>query len=628
MTSSDPSHHGPHFTSCKSREQETFRCWWSSGSFQNLSESGALRVFYLKKSNSVSSEWRECPEYSASVENECYFNRNHTVIWTNYCVELRSQNLNVTYDQFCFTVEGIVHPDPPVSLNWTLLNVSVSGLHYDIMMRWKAPPSADVKLGWITLVYEVQYRSRNSSHWNALDVDSGTQQTIYGLQTEQDYEVRVRCKMLAFSNYGEFSDPVFVYVPGVPSKESVFPVTLVLIFGAVGLITFLMLIIVSQQQRLMVILLPPVPAPKIKGIDPELLKKGKLDELNFILSGGGMGGLHSYTQDLYQDDPWVEFIEVDVEEAELQEKEDNPNSDTQRLLAPPHLSQHTHLGRTHTLSPEDDSGRASCYDLNLPEQEALLLMTALLSGQPHKGESHLGNQTQANTPDLEVPEVPIPGQAPVVGVHPLVHTQLGGPQSWVNMDFYAQVSDVTPAGGVVLSPSLQPHSQENTATTEESKRKAGEEGGEEESEAEEERRREKQEQVQLLVLNPRDGDYTVESSACLVTAPLSPLPGEVYQTVAPQSLETKPQQEAFMHPGVLVGEYQSPYILPESPPAMFLPPVSDYTVVQDVDSQHSLLLNPSSPHTPPCCLPQHPTKPLPAMPMGYLSPDLLGNLSP
>ena len=50
---SDPFLRGPHFTSCKSHEQETFRCWWSSGSFQNLSEPGALRVFYLKKSKWV-----------------------------------------------------------------------------------------------------------------------------------------------------------------------------------------------------------------------------------------------------------------------------------------------------------------------------------------------------------------------------------------------------------------------------------------------------------------------------------------------------------------------------------------------------------------------------------------------
>lgn len=39
----------PHFTDCVSRDLETFQCWWSPGSFQNLSSTGDLRVFYLKK---------------------------------------------------------------------------------------------------------------------------------------------------------------------------------------------------------------------------------------------------------------------------------------------------------------------------------------------------------------------------------------------------------------------------------------------------------------------------------------------------------------------------------------------------------------------------------------------------
>lgn len=45
FSASDPNG-GPHFTGCRSREQETFRCWWSAGTFQNLTEPGALRVFY------------------------------------------------------------------------------------------------------------------------------------------------------------------------------------------------------------------------------------------------------------------------------------------------------------------------------------------------------------------------------------------------------------------------------------------------------------------------------------------------------------------------------------------------------------------------------------------------------
>lgn len=61
-------------------------------------------------------------------------------------------------------------------------------------------------------------------------------------------------------------------------------------------------------------------------------QKGKLEELNVFLSGGGMGGLPLYAQDFYEDEPWVEFIEVDAKDPDTGEKEDSQSSDTQRLL--------------------------------------------------------------------------------------------------------------------------------------------------------------------------------------------------------------------------------------------------------------------------------------------------------
>lgn len=65
------------------------------------------------------------------------------------------------------------------------------------------------------------------------------------------------------------------------------------------------------------------------------LQKGKLDELNFILSSGGMGSLPSYAPKFYQDEPWVEFIEVDVDEGDAGEKLDSQDSDTLKLLGLP-----------------------------------------------------------------------------------------------------------------------------------------------------------------------------------------------------------------------------------------------------------------------------------------------------
>uniref|UniRef100_A0A4W6CJZ9 Growth hormone receptor n=1 Tax=Lates calcarifer TaxID=8187 RepID=A0A4W6CJZ9_LATCA len=584
----------PHFTECVSRDQETFRCWWSPGTFHNLSSPGALRVFYLKK-DSASREWKECPEYIHS-NRECFFDVNHTSVWVPYCMQLRSQdNVNFFNEDYCFTVENIVRPDPPVSLNWTLLNISPSGLSYDVMVNWEPPPSADVGAGWMRVEYEIQYRERNATNWEALEMQPRTQQTIYGLHIGKEYEVHIRCRMQAFTKFGEFSDSIFIQVTEIPSRETTLPLTLILVFGIVGILILIMLIVVSQQRRFMMILLPPVPAPKIKGIDPELLKKGKLDELNFILSGGGMGGLPAYAPDFYQDEPWVEFIEVDAEDADTGEKEDNQGSDTQRLLGLPQpASHHMNIGCSNTVSfPDDDSGRASCYDHDVPEQDTVMLMATLLPGQPEDGEA-----------SLIVERAPTPER----GERPLIQTQTTGPQTWVNTDFYAQVSNVMPSGGVVLSPGQQLRIQESTSATEEETQKKGKESeGSEETEG----KKQKEPQFQLLVSTARQ----------ISTPPISPMPGAEYQTIQhPQPAETKPAAAAE--------DNQSPYILPDSPQSQLFAPVSDYTVVQEVDSQHSLLLNPPPHQSPPPCLPPHPLKALPAMPVGYITPDLLGNLSP
>lgn len=56
-----------------------------------------------------------------------------------------------------------------------------------------------------------------------LELESGTQQSIYGLHTDKEYEVRVRCKMSAFDNFGEFSDHIIVHVAQIPSKGKMMP---------------------------------------------------------------------------------------------------------------------------------------------------------------------------------------------------------------------------------------------------------------------------------------------------------------------------------------------------------------------------------------------------------------------
>uniref|UniRef100_A0A3B4A0E8 Fibronectin type-III domain-containing protein n=1 Tax=Periophthalmus magnuspinnatus TaxID=409849 RepID=A0A3B4A0E8_9GOBI len=534
----------PHFTECISREMATFSCWWSTGSFQNISSPEDLKVFYERKRYFPGKTDRnECPQYNY-LNQECFFDANHTTAWDTYCLELYVHNVTYANEDDCFTLPYI---DPPVALNWTLLNLSPSGLSYDVLVSWKPPPSADVKSGWMRVEYELQYRELNSTKWKNLEIQYDPQQTIYGLHVGREYEVHIRSKMKAFVKFGEFSKSIFIQIEGRTS----FPVMLALIFGISGIFIIIMFIVVSQHQRLIMILLPPVPAPKIKGIDSELLKKGKLEELNLILSGGGMGGLSAHAPDFYQDEPWVEFIEVDIDGADSSEKEDNQGSDTQRLLA-------LRLFWFIFSFPDDDSGRASCYDLDHPDQDPLIPMATLLPGQPEDREASADRD------------------------------QTTAPQTWVNTDFYAQVSNVMPSGGVVLSPGQQLRAQENQ---EDAKKGSKKETCDDNA---------KDIHFQLLVVDPENTEIKQNS-----TPSTSPVSNEGYQTVPLQTVDPNP-----------IEEQQSPYILtPDSPQSPPFTPVADYTVVQEVDTP------------PPSCQSQHPLKSLPAMPVDYITPDLFGHLS-
>lgn len=151
---------GPKITECRSPEQETFTCRWSAGNYRNLTERGRLKFFYTKGKNQ---NWRECPMY-ISRENSCYFNQSYTSE-TKYCVQLKS---DITHHQRCFTLDDIVKPDAPVSLNWALLNISQSGLLMDIQLWWEDPATADISSGRIPRKFEIQYKARDAEHWDSV----------------------------------------------------------------------------------------------------------------------------------------------------------------------------------------------------------------------------------------------------------------------------------------------------------------------------------------------------------------------------------------------------------------------------------------------------------------------------
>ncbi|KAL6097153.1 ghr [Pungitius sinensis] len=546
----------PHITGCVSTNMETFRCRWNVGHSQNVSEPGDLRLFYINKKPPPNSpkEWSECPHYSTDRPNECFFDENHTSIWECYRVQLRSRDQATLYDENLFHVEDIVQPDPPIYLNWTLLNVSFTGTYYDIMLTWKPPESADVGMGWMTLIYDVQYRNVKSDVWEQTDLVKVTHRSLYALRTDVNHEVRVRCKMSGGKEFGEFSDPVFVHVP---FKAWRFPVVPLLVLGTLCLVTILMLVIISKQKRIMVILLPPVPGPKIRGIDSDLLEKGKLKELKSIL-----GGPPVLRPELYNNDPWVEFIDLDFEE----------HSDRLTDLDTDCLVERSLSSNWSPLSigfRDDDSGRASCCDPDLPSDPELSPFVPLIPNQTNGKEP---TYTTTSEPSSDVH-----GAAP--GDPRLVALGREG--------LYTQVSEVRPSGTVLLSPEEQPETRKDLVKD----ITAGKE----------------KKDLQLLVVNPDHGGYTSELNAGKVSPASSS--GDVSET----------RQTG----GVLILSQPFGHDQDSDPTVSPLSPAPVYTLVEGVGKQNSLLLTPNSIPAPQVTI----TKVMPT-PGGYLTPDLMGSVTP
>ncbi|XP_028603804.2 growth hormone receptor isoform X1 [Podarcis muralis] len=450
----------PQFIKCRSPELETFSCYWKNGNFSHLTAAGAVKLVYAKRNLEKLGKWKECPDYVTAGENSCYFNKTYTSIWVPYCVRL--VNGSKMYDELCFRVEDLVIPDPPIGLNWTVLNTSPIGIYTDIQVTWKPPPSADVQNGWITLHYQLQYKEVNETEWKKLEPKAATMFPVYSLKTCHDYEIRVRAQGVS-EMYGDFSDTLYVSFDSagkVPcdDEEFSFPWPMVFAFGTLGVMVMLTGLLFSKQKKLKILILPPVPVPKIKGIDPDLFKKGKLDEVNSILASHG-----SCMPPLYGDDSWVEFIELDIDEAE----ERNEGLDTDRLLSDDHLKSQGCLGVR-----DDDSGRASCCEPDIPETDFSASDTCDGTSDidqskkaNHKEEDLLGLDQKDNEKPASglqgVPDRPGEDEQPKAHVSVAdtikttslpVKTQLSNQNSMANIDFYTLVSDITPGGRVVLSP--------------------------------------------------------------------------------------------------------------------------------------------------------------------------------
>lgn len=321
----------PKLTSCRSPEKETFTCWWQPGYDGGLPTTYAL--YYLKDNSDTI---YECPDYHTAGENSCFFNKNDTSVWVNYNITVVATNaLGSNFsDPEDVDVAYIVQPHTPenVTVNvmedkgWPFLRVS-----------WESPHKADIRSGWITLIYELRVKLEGEDEWEEHHAGQQKMFNIFSIRSGSTYLVQVRCKP-DHGFWSEWSSTTYVKVPEYFFRERSLWI-LVTVFSSFTLI-ILLWILHMNSHSLKHCLLPPVPGPKIKGFDQQIFKNGRSDDILSAL----MVPNFPPTKSSNYEDLLVEYLEVYVSEEQELILEENKDS----------------CLKSDSSTCDSDSGRGSC----------------------------------------------------------------------------------------------------------------------------------------------------------------------------------------------------------------------------------------------------------------------------
>ncbi|XP_051913435.1 prolactin receptor-like isoform X2 [Hippocampus zosterae] len=271
----------PHIYKCRSPNLEVFTCWWHP--LGNLTE--GEEVNYVLTYSRDKGPKRECPDYTSAGANSCHFDSSHTFIWNIYCMNVTAvmARQNVTSPQHCLDVADIVQTEAPVNLTYQLMDAGGDEMGHDVLLSWTYPRPSDLKYGWITLVYELQYRQVSEpDKWKVKQSLRDPEVKLLGLPIN-DYVFRVRCRSQNYGLWSKWSQPLLMNIPSRAPADKLIMVILVTTISMVAILAFSVCVI-PQRVRVKNFFWPPIPKPRIIGIDPLPLKKGNLDEINHHLT--------------------------------------------------------------------------------------------------------------------------------------------------------------------------------------------------------------------------------------------------------------------------------------------------------------------------------------------------------
>ncbi|KAM6034150.1 prolactin receptor [Chlamydotis macqueenii] len=325
----------PTIIKCRSPEKETFTCWWKPGS-----DGGYPTNYTLLYSKEGEEQIYECPDYRTAGPNSCYFDKKHTSFWTIYNITVRATNemgSNIS-DPHYVDVTYIVQPDPPVNVTLELKK-PINRKPY-LVLTWSPPPLADVRSGWLTLEYELRLKPEEGEEWETIFVGQQTQYKMFSLNPGKKYIVQIHCKPDHHGSWSEWSSEKYIQIPtDFRAKDMV-------VWIVVGVLSSLICLIMTwtmvlKGYRMIAFILPPVPGPKIKGIDTHLLERGKSEELLSAL------GCHGFPPTSDCEELLIEYLEVeDSEDQQLMPSHENCRP-----------SKNAKMIRKET---DNDSGRGSC----------------------------------------------------------------------------------------------------------------------------------------------------------------------------------------------------------------------------------------------------------------------------
>lgn len=262
----------PALEQCHSRDKETFTCRWEPDA-----NDGADTIYHLFYEKERSSKIFECPDYHTGGKNSCFFDKNHTSIWVYYYLTVVAVNVfgNTTSDVLKIDVVDIVIPNPPenVTLRLELID-DIPTVH----VTWNSY-NIDKKSGWITPKYELRFKNEDTP-WKLKHAGVQTQFSLYSVSLGKSYMVQVHGR---FDNgaWSEWSDTAFIEIPKFESTQK--QIWIVVSFLSVLPVLAAVYIMFIKRKIVKQWLLPPVPGPKIKGVDVQLLKNGRTEEVTSAL---------------------------------------------------------------------------------------------------------------------------------------------------------------------------------------------------------------------------------------------------------------------------------------------------------------------------------------------------------